>query len=111
MTETPLSLRPDARTAYPQLLMRRPNLDDLRTSLELPVGYQLRRCESCADEPLAEVLALAFHDYIWDVNEVRRRLTQSADVETTFVIEHQGIPIATASARFVPERFPGSGYL
>ena len=106
-----MSLRPDARTAYPQLLMRRPNLDGLRDDFDLPPGYQLRRCERDEDEPLADVLTLAFPDYIWDTNEVRRRLTQSADVEATFVVEHLGIPIATASARFLPERFPGSGYL
>ncbi len=106
-----MSLRPDARISYPQLLMRRPDLNRLPGPMPLPAGYVLRRYETGEDDALAEVLSLAFPDYIWNVREVRKRLTQSADVQATFVIDFAGSPIATASARFVPERFPGSGYL
>jgi mycothiol synthase len=62
----------------PQLLMRRPNLDDLPPPRPaLPAGCALR----------------------------------APDVREIFVITRDGVPVATASARLDPDRFPGSGYV
>lgn len=98
----------------PQLLMRRPRLDKLPPLEEPPAGYALREAGG-ADakdvEGLARVLTLAFPEDPWDADRVRRELTDAPDVEATFVIDHAGLLVATASSRYVPDRFPASGYV
>jgi mycothiol synthase len=63
------------------------------------------------DEAVALVLAAAFPGEPWDEARVRRDLTGAPDVLAVFVAELDGEVVATASARSVPDRFPGQGYL
>jgi mycothiol synthase len=60
---------------------------------------------------VAQVLAAAFPGETWDEARVRRDLTEAPDVLAVFVAEVDDEVAATASARSVPERFPGQGYL
>ncbi|MDQ2799236.1 MAG: GNAT family N-acetyltransferase [Armatimonadota bacterium] len=91
--------------------MRRSNLDDLPPLSGLPAGYALRLYRDEDLWPLADLLRAAFDDDGWTPEQVRAVLIEEPSVKTTFVIEHHGEPIATASARLMPERYPGSGYL
>ena len=94
-----------------QLLMRRPRLDDLPPIPPLPPGFTLRTFEPQDLEPLAALLQRAFEDPNWTPEKVRQTLVDAPDVMKIYVIDHEGRPVATASARLVPDRFPGSGYL
>ena len=93
-----------------QLQMRRPNLHDLPPLPALPPGYALRIATSEDAVGIANVLASAFGPE-WDESRVRRALLDAPDVDTTYVVTRAGEPVATAAARLLPERFPGSGYL
>src|SRR2546421_12626517 len=94
-----------------QLLMRRRRLDDLPPMPELPQGYTLRNYRDGDAEALAGLFAAAFADKNWTPAQVRQKLVEAPDVEKTLVIDHEGVPVATASVRLLPERFPGSGYV
>src|SRR5689334_23212646 len=89
-----------------QLLMRRPNLDDLPPLPALPPGTILREYKSEDVESLAALLRTAFEDPAWTPEKVRRELIDDPTVERTFVIDADGSIIATASVRLLPERFP-----
>ncbi len=95
--------------ASEQVLMRRPGLDRLPPPT-LPAGYALRLAEAPDADGIAVVMASAFGPE-WAADRVRRSLLDAPDVETTFVIETAGGPVATASARLDPVRFAGSGYV
>jgi len=92
------------------ILMRRPDLDDLPEPEELPPNFTLRRLLPGEGGALATLLTRAFA-VPWDEDLVRRRLSKAPDVEAIYVISHTDLPVATASARVVPEEYPGSGYL
>ena len=92
-----------------QVLMRRPDLDGL-PALSLPPGHALWRAGAADADGIAAVMASAFGPE-WTPERVRRSLLDASDVETTFVIETAAGPVATASARLDPGRFPGSGYV
>ncbi len=92
-----------------QVLMRRPDLDGLPAP-PLSAGHTLRRAGTADAGGIAIVMASAFGPE-WTPERVRRSLLDAPDVETTFVIETAAGPVATASARLDPARFPGSGYL
>ncbi|HZO90601.1 MAG TPA: GNAT family N-acetyltransferase [Chthonomonadaceae bacterium] len=94
-----------------QLLMRRPNLDDLPPIPPLPPGYTLREYQPGDLEGLAALMRKAFEDPQWTPEKVRQALINAPDVVKTFVIDYQGIPVATASARLLPDQYPGSGYV
>ncbi len=94
-----------------QLVMRRPNLDNLPAMPPLPPGYTLRQYQETDLEPLAELMRMAFEDPQWTPAKLREALVDAPDVKTIFVIDYQGKPVASASARLLPERFPGSGYV
>jgi ribosomal protein S18 acetylase RimI-like enzyme len=96
-------------SAKRDILMRRPDLDDL-PELELPPGFTMRLALPDEVSALAILLTRAF-EVPWDEDLVRNRLTEAPDVEAVYVVVHAGALVATASARIVPEEFPGSGYL
>ena len=93
-----------------QLLMRRPALNDLPPLPLLPTGHTLRPAVAADAAGIADVLASAFGPE-WTVDRVRGALLDAPDVETTFVVAVDGRPVATASARLLSARYPGSGYL
>ena len=93
-----------------RLFMRRPWLDDLPGPAALPPGYTLRVYGPDDLPALARLLTRAFED-LWDEERVRHVLIDAPDVEETYVIAHQDRLVATASARVMPDVYPGSGYL
>ena len=99
------------------LLMRRPNLLDLPPLPALPDGYALRETQPGDIPAVAAVLDRSFADDSWDLARswdearVAATLNEEQGVKQTLVIGFRGRPIATASARLQPDRFPGSGYL
>ena len=93
------------------LIMRRPNLGNLPDVPELPEGYLLRLYQTTDRASLAILLAEAFEDPQWTQERVRETLTESTEVEAVYVVECAGRIVATASARLLPDIFPGSGYL
>ena len=93
------------------LLMRRPNLLNLPPLPALPDGYVARLMRPEDSASIATILDRAFADEAWDVARVAEALNEQQGVKQTLVIDFQDRPIATASARLRPDRFPGSGYL
>lgn len=93
------------------LTMRRPDLENLPAVPELPVGYGLRLFQETDLPSLAVLMAEAFEDPQWNTERVREALTQSPEVKAVYVIESGDQIVATASARLIPDVFPGSGYL
>jgi mycothiol synthase len=76
----------------------------------LPEGYSLRAAVSEDDVGLAAVMASAFGPE-WTTARVRQALLDAPDVKVTYLIAAGTTPVATASARLVPDRFPHSGYV
>ena len=97
------------------LVMRRPNLLNLPTLPALPDGYALREAQPEDTSALAAVLDRAFASDTWDQARswdearVAATLNEQEGVKQTLVVDFKGRPIATASARLQPDRFPGSG--
>lgn len=95
-----------------QLLMHRPDLDGDPLVPTLPEGYDLRLATPEDEDALATLLSIAFVELgEWTADTVRERLTQAEDVDAVYVITFEDNPVATASSRHDPERFPGSGYV
>ena len=95
-----------------QLHMRRPNLDRLPL-LALPKGFALREA-TAADAPgLALLLGMAFPEIDWPESSVHSQLFQDLTVKKTLLIveEETGRLAATASARLLPGKYPGAGYV
>ena len=96
------------RETMRHLVMRRPHLLDLPGNAP-PPGYALRPAGGEEDvAALAAVLTGAFGD-LWTADRVRRTLTEAPDVRAVYVATWHGRPVATASSRLLPDRFPGSG--
>ena len=93
-----------------QLFMRQPILADLPPAPPLPEGYTLRTFEP-EDVPALAALFTAADGTAWDEQRVRRDLTEAPGVERTYIVAHHGSAVATASARLLPDAYPGSGYL
>jgi mycothiol synthase len=102
--------RADDEWVRTRLFMRRPWLDDLPAPAALPPGYALRAYRPDDRAALARLLTRSFGD-LWDEERVRRVLTEAPDVEAIYVIAHEDRLVATASARMLPDVYPGSGYL
>src|SRR5438067_1888180 len=98
------------RVKRTQLFMRRPWLDDLREPPAMPSGYALRAYQPADVPALATLLTRSF-GYPWDEERVRRALVEAPDVEEIYVIAHPKRLVATASARMLPDMYPGSGYV
>lgn len=73
------------------------------------IAPNLRPANPDDAEPLAALMRAAYREG-WDVARVRRELLDADDVPVTWVVDDGGI-IATASERYLPERYPGAGYL
>jgi mycothiol synthase len=93
-----------------QLFMRLPDLDHLPPMPPLPPGHELRTAVAADAEGIATTMASAFGPE-WTAERVRRALLDAEDVPKTFLITCEGLPVATASARLMPEQYPGSGYV
>jgi mycothiol synthase len=93
-----------------QLFMKRSDLEGLPPAPALPEGYEVRTAGPADAEAIAAVMASAFGPE-WNGAKVREELFDAPDVPETFVVTAGGVPVATASARFLPEQFPGSGYV
>lgn len=93
-----------------QLFMRRPELTSLPALWGAPAGYALRPAIPADAEGIAAVMVSAFGPD-WTAERVRQSLLDAPDVKETYVVAHGGEPVATASARIVPDRHPESGYL
>jgi len=91
--------------------MRRARLDDLPPLSEPPPGYTLRLLRPGEEETLAQLLQKAFPEMTWTVKKARAALVDAPDVKATYVIAHDNTLVATASARFVPEQMPDTGYV
>lgn len=91
------------------IIMRRPYLLDLPKVAPLPEGYRLRTFQrDDALAPLATTLSAAF-GVPWDIDRVHNKLTEAPDVKAIYIVDWQGRPVATASSRCLPDRFPGAG--
>lgn len=93
------------------LLMRRPNLEALPGMPDLPPGFEVRPVREEEVGSLAQLLTAAFNGEEWTSERVRRELTQDTTVQTVYVVTDGKTVIATASARLLPDAFPGSGYV
>lgn len=101
-----------------QLLMRRPNLLDLpdlppplHTLPSLSHPVVLRERTEADDRGLAAVLRAAFPNDEWTPQSVRERLVDDLSVKRVVVLEYEERIVATASARLLPNAYPGSGYV
>lgn len=90
--------------------MRRPTLDGLPALPNLPPGYTLRPYRDGELDAFVSVLRQAFDDATWTPERARTALIEMPEVDPVLVIDWQGAPVATASARRRPE-YPGSGYV
>ena len=94
--------------------MRRPDLSGLPGLPTPRSGWTLRTLRSDDANELASfanVLQKAFADESWTPEKAFTALPGDPTVQTTFVILNGPEIIATASARLLPERYPGSGYV
>jgi mycothiol synthase len=87
--------------------MRRPDLKDLPDPM-LPLGYKLRVADPQDSDNLAAVLSTSFEEP-WSPELAYQRFFEDPTVQRTFLIEHDGEAVATASSQLLPDRFPGSG--
>jgi mycothiol synthase len=91
--------------------MIRPHLADEPTLPPLPAGYAIRLAQGDQDErDLAHVLTTSFEEE-WSLDRVRSSLTAAPDVLAVYVVTWNDRPVATASSRYDPEKFPGMGYV
>ena len=79
-------------------------------SIPLPAGYQVREFRPGEEESLARCMAEA-EGPGWDVERVKREITEARFVLRTFVVVHDTEVVATASAAHEQKRFPGLGYI
>ncbi len=92
-----------------QLLMFRPNLDEIPRPVALPGGYEIRRFEPEDDLPsLAETLTVAFEEK-WTMERVRENLTEAPGVRAVYAAFWDGRVVATTSSRYLPDRYPAAG--
>lgn len=107
----------------PQLFMRLPALSDLPAARPLDPGYTLRRAVPGEYGQLAELLAEAFGDS-WDAERVATEFSPGNGVEAIYVVVSPAVVsqavvsqagaarvVATASARYLPDRYPEAGYV
>jgi mycothiol synthase len=94
----------------PSLLLRKTHLNNL-PAVTLPAGYSIRNATPKDVEGLATCLQKAFPEMTWTADNACAWLIHDESVKATFVIEFKGEIVATASARLLPNEFPGAGYI
>ncbi len=93
-----------------QLFMRLPELSDLPPAPLYEARYALRTAVSADYGQLAELLSEGFEGQ-WDAERVAAEFSPGNGVEATYVIVSSAGVVGTASARFLPDRYPGAGYV
>ncbi len=88
------------------LFMRRLNLDDLPPLPDLPPGFVLREYRDSDMDALSALMRQAFTDEQWTSERLRRILIDAPDVKKVFIVDFGGKPVASASARVLPEDYP-----
>jgi len=91
--------------------MHRPTLTDLPEMPVLPKAFALDDCNESDSEALAELLGAAFEDPLWTVERVNNALLRASDIRRTFAIRNDARIVATASLRYMPDRFPSAAYV
>ena len=100
------------RSHWPSLVLRRATLDDLPdVAAMLPPGYTLRTRRDDDLPKLADLMNRSFPEIGWDEAKAHDALIADETVKTTFIIEHGDELVATASARWQPDRYPHEGYV
>lgn len=94
-----------------QLLMKRPAEVNEGPMKVQALDMNFRQAVAADADGLARLLGAAFPEMPWPVERARKDLLDAPDVKATFVVEEAGKLLATASARYVPARFPGVGYV
>jgi mycothiol synthase len=89
--------------------MRRPTLTDLPSVPALPNGYELHLFSN-QHESLASALTRAF-DEPWDVERVKKDLTETPDVHAVYIVTYQGEVVSTASSQLREKHTTTSGYV
>lgn len=96
----------------PSLVMRRANLENIPDpEALLASGYVLRTRRDDDLPKLADLMNRAFPEIGWDEKRTYNALIADETVKTTYVIEHGDTLVATASARWQPDRYPDEGYV
>jgi mycothiol synthase len=90
--------------------MRLPALSDLPSAPPLDPRYTLRQANPADYGQLAELLAEAFGG-AWDAERVAEEFSPANGVEAIYVVASPGAIAATASARYLPDRYPKAGYV
>ena len=91
--------------------MRRANLDNLPPLPELPPGYVLREFRPDDLDALSAMMRESFADPQWTSERLRTVLTNAPDVKKVFIVTFGDHPVASASARILPDDHPDSGYV
>lgn len=99
-----------SRHDRPQLVMRLATLENLAPPA-LPPGYTLRPYQESDRDALARTLKNSFPDADWNPETVGIWLLNDPTVTKVFVVIFEGEVVATASSRYLPDRYPGAGYL
>lgn len=94
-----------------QLFMRRPNLDDLPSTPDLPEGLVMREYRSADLASLTSLMQSAFEDEHWSEERIKNSLLEDTTIKKTLVIVDGEKVVASASARLLPDRYPHSGYV
>lgn len=93
------------------LFMRLPDLTDRPpASPGAGAGPPVEVADKAAAPALARLLELAFADG-WDVARVESELFDDPTVVAAFVVYDGDLAVATASARLLPDAYPGAGYV
>lgn len=90
--------------------MRRPNLDNLPAIPSLPAGYILRKGTPDDAQSMGEMMSVAYNEP-WDADRCLNELLANDMVSPTFVIEHEGQIVATASCKNLVPPLEHAGYL
>jgi mycothiol synthase len=92
-----------------QLIMHLGALEDLPPLPEMQPGYGVRLLKPGEEETLTAILQEAFPEVGWDLERTHKALINAPDVEGVYVATYLDVPVATASVRYLPERFPDEG--